>query len=154
MKLFLIIIANSIFLLSFWILKYYIPDAFDETLDKDGEQYKSAVRLFTKYRYSGYAIYGIICYMIATFEYTNESEKYKLRVKYWLDVGIGFCISDIVDRFKFNITQWTKADATMIALTFVLSYILVYYGPKIRQYFKNKIKKHVPRIYALWQKKM
>ncbi len=154
MKLFLIILADIIFISSFWILKCYVPDAFDKSIEE--QKYKSAVNLFTDLRYSGYAIYGIICYMVAMFEYSNESEKYRLRVKYWLDIGIGFCLSDIVDRFYFNITKFTSEDVTMIALTFIISYIHVYFGNRISQYFSNKFNLYFPNTHKKiqsWLKK-
>ena len=44
-------------------------------------------------------------------------------LRFVLDIGVGFTVSNVVDRLYFNTTQFTKADILMILLTFLFAII-------------------------------
>ena len=44
-------------------------------------------------------------------------------LRFVLDVGVGFTVSNVVDRLYFNTTQFTKADTIMIIATFLFATI-------------------------------
>lgn len=115
MKLILTIFSVILFCSSFLICKSIYPLAFE-----DNEQ---AIK-FTDLRYALYAIFGIMCYIIAELKY----DKYPKITKFVLDIGIGFCVSDIIDRFIFNIYTFQKEDIIMIFIT--ISIATYYYFKK------------------------
>jgi len=44
-------------------------------------------------------------------------------LRFVLDIGVGFTVSNVVDRLYFNTTQFTKADIIMIIATFLFAII-------------------------------
>ena len=44
-------------------------------------------------------------------------------LRFILDVGVGFTISNVVDRLYFNTTEFNRADIVMIAITFIIASI-------------------------------
>jgi len=51
-------------------------------------------------------------------------------LKFVLDVGIGFCVSNCIDRIFFDIKTFTREDVFMIVLTLLISYYDAYYATK------------------------
>lgn len=48
---------------------------------------------------------------------------------FFVNVGIGFSVSDIVDRLVYDITTFTKADILMIIITVMVSFYESYLKP-------------------------
>ena len=52
-----------------------------------------------------------------------SSVKEKGVLRFVLDIGVGFTVSNVVDRLYFNTTQFTKTDIIMIIATFLFAII-------------------------------
>ena len=59
--------------------------------------------------------------MALVFISSNIDKKGILR--FVLDIGVGFTVSNVVDRLYFNTTQFTKTDIIMIIATFLFAII-------------------------------
>lgn len=81
-------------------------------------------------------IYNII---IAIFSYlaSNSLDKY---FKFVMNIIVGFCISNCVDRLFFNINTFTNEDIYMIIITIIVSYFTVYKEniKKVYKYVSNR----------------
>ena len=64
-------------------------------------------------------IYGITIAIILT-SYTLTT---KGVLRFVLDIGVGFTVSNVVDRLYFNTIEFTKADIIMIIATFLFAII-------------------------------
>jgi len=137
MKLILSILSAFIFPLSYWVcITIYPSAAISET---DPNFSLEEVEKFTDLRFSVYAILCAICFINAGIEFKNNSEWYKKLTKWFLDVGIGFSISDIIDRFCFDITKFSDSDKVMIGITIISSTYFVYFHEKLSDYLKEKL---------------
>lgn len=133
MKLFLAIIASVLFPASYWICCSVYPNAVVPITNQNFSN--DDLNKFTDLRFSGYAIFCAICFLNAGIEFRDNSESYKKLTKWFLDIGIGLTISDIIDRFYFNITKFEASDKVMIILTIVSATYFVYINNII---FKKK----------------
>lgn len=68
-------------------------------------------------------IYNII---IAICFYLSCNETDKKIVKFILNIGIGFVVSNCIDRIFFNVNYFTFSDYFMIIITILTSYYKVY----------------------------
>jgi hypothetical protein len=116
MKLSLSIISTLLFPLSFWICKYFHPEAF---LDINNTKYDTMA--FTNLRYTLYAVICILWAKNSCTDYTTESIKIKRLIRLFSHITMGLCGSDIIDRFIFNITIFDIADIIMIGVTLIFS---------------------------------
>lgn len=71
-------------------------------------------------------IYNVI---IAICFYLSKNKTQGL-LKFVLDVGMGFCVSNCIDRIVFDVTTFTHEDVFMIVLTILISYYDAYYAAK------------------------
>lgn len=84
------------------------------------------------YRYDVYKWWGLkqniynviiaMVFILANSKRDNEDKK----VSFLINVGVGFCISNCIDRLFFDINHFTKADVYMITATLITSYVKVY----------------------------
>lgn len=101
----------------YWLCKWKYPEAFLDNFNHN----QIAVNNFTDLRYSIFAI--IFGLMFIRTQIKGEMIRFEIFV---LDTGIGLVISDLIDRFYFNITKFTKEDIIMIITTIFLSFLEVY----------------------------
>lgn len=134
-KIILSFLSVFLFKYGFNICKYYYPNAFGNYEDP---LTKVAIIGFTDLRYS---IYAIILVLLFIRNQIETKEEYKLD-KYIQLVGIGFVGSDIIDRYIFDITNYTKEDRVMILITYLISYLEVY----TKYTFKNTAERIVKFI--------
>ncbi len=134
MKLFLSITSVGIFGLSFWILKHFYPGAFD----KNAIDHEVNLNTFTDMRYAGYAVFGILCWINSSLQYKNEKYWERVLNLFFITLGINLGISDIIDRFCFDITKFTNSDITMLILNVIISLVICKInGEKIKNYLFN-----------------
>lgn len=71
-------------------------------------------------RFNIYALILLAGFSINLMDHTRFS-------KFVISIGIGLCISDVLDRFVFDNTSFQWNDITMIILTLITSYYKYYY---------------------------
>ena len=105
LRIFLYVLSILIFSLNYQICEYYYPCLDQESINNWWD-------LKTH-------IYGIVIAMILI---ASSIDK-KGVLRFVLDIGVGFTVSNVVDRLYFNTTQFTKADIIMIIATFLFAVI-------------------------------
>lgn len=68
-------------------------------------------------------LYAVLIGLVFIISTINISTKF---IGFVLSVGVGFCISDIIDRLYFDINKFTAHDIIMIIITIALSYYNTY----------------------------
>lgn len=122
MKIFLSIIAVTLFPLAFWICGWAYPD---HCSNSDSNMAWWDLRL------NLYAIIILLAFWIAIFKTTNKHERFLL------SVGIGLSVSDVADRLYFNITQFNKEDVIMIVITLLVAYLECYTRFNVNKLFRK-----------------
>lgn len=56
-----------------------------------------------------------------------------LFINFLVNIGLGFSVSDVIDRWLFDTNQFTKSDILMITLTLIICYIEYY----VRKRYRN-----------------
>ena len=101
----LYVLSIVIFLFNYQICEYFYPLEDEES-----------IRMWWHLKNHIYSIVIAISFIASSID-----EKGVLR--FVLDIGVGFTVSNVVDRLYFNTTQFTKADILMILLTFLFAII-------------------------------
>ncbi len=134
MKFILSFLSVLLYYSGFWICKYIHPKAFGYNF------IQIEVDKFTDLRYSIYAIiFGLIFIRLKII--ASSISKFE---NFILCIGLGIVLSDLIDRFYFNITEYTKEDKIMLIITIIISYLETYkkhiFKNIIYKIFKNKKK--------------
>ena len=135
-KIILSFLSVFLFRKGFEICKYYYPESFGNCED---ELTKIAIQGFTDLRYS---IYAIILGLVFLRNQFTSKEEFRLD-KFIQIVGIGYVASDIIDRYCFDITIYTREDRSMEIITYIVAYLEVYTifnSKNISEYIVKKLK--------------
>lgn len=74
-------------------------------------------------RFNIYAMVMVFCFILTM-------AKLSPWCKFILSIGIGICVSDVLDRFVFDVTIFQWNDIVMLVLTILLSYKKHIYASK------------------------
>lgn len=102
-KIFLIILAITLFFTSYWICDYYYPYDYDNPKDFDSRGWWS---LKTKI----YAIIIALVFLISSF----NKDKW---IRFVCEIGFGLAISNFIDKCFYNVLVFTTSDIYMILTT-------------------------------------
>lgn len=134
MRLIIALLLVLLFTLSFWICKTIYPEAFLEV-----NYSQEAVNRFTDLRYSIYAIMIGLCFITLK----NKSET-NHEIFIWT-IGVELSIGDILDRYYYNIAQFTKEDISIIIISIIFAYLEAYTrfnSNNFNKYINNKYEKY------------
>ena len=90
-----------LYLLNFHICEYFYPDD---------------VKAWWSLKLNIYAIIIALAFLLASLYARGIC-------KFFLNLGVGFTVSSVIDRWYFDITQYTEVDVIMVIVTIMIAYI-------------------------------
>lgn len=93
-------------ILLLYLLNYHICEYF----------YPNNVKAWWALKLNIYAIIVALAFLLASLNARGIC-------KFFLNLGVGFAVSSVIDRMYFDITQYTKADIFMVIITVIVAYI-------------------------------
>lgn len=106
-------IGLSILIILLWVFNYDICEYF----------YANDIDSWWKLKINIYGICIALCFGLLNMYVTKKKERFII------NIGAGLAISNVVDRFFYDVNTFTKSDTIMIILTVIFA-IYDYYGNK------------------------
>tara|TARA_R110000737_G_C14536487_1_gene478200 strand:+ start:104 stop:457 length:354 start_codon:yes stop_codon:yes gene_type:complete len=103
-KILLIILAMLLFIFNYQICEYFYPTDLNKWWDL---------------KVNNYAIIIALVFL----SHTIDSNKW---LRFFASLGVGFTISNVIDKVFFNVNTFNESDITMILITFAFSFIGLY----------------------------
>lgn len=131
-KLFISFFSCMLCLCSYWICGWIYPKALEfpkikiNGLWTDNPNFNQEdVEKFTDLRYGGYSFLCMLCFILSKLQ-TSTNVLIAKSTRFFINLGIGFCIASLVDRYCFDITNFTNEDRYMIALDIFICAVDIY----------------------------
>ena len=120
-KIILLVIAISLFVLNYDICDYFY--------------YNEEVKDLNKWWGLKSNIYALILALV----FQSYSIDSKGLLRFFLQIGTGFTLSNLVDKVYFNVVEFQANDVIMIIMVFIFSFIDYYFSILFGEKYKDKL---------------